>query len=246
MSIQTKVRFGVLTVLLGSPFILSPVLAADAKKITVAPQQKNENAALALLVEQILNSIDKSSLDIEFDGLNFQKKEGQDGKMELEYGALSGMLHFSQDWRVDLLPSNPEAPADSQISRLYPQLGADAKNLVAGISIEIRGEKMQTQLKFYSDFNPKTHSWRPRPLTLQISNQMNKSLLSIRLHSLSAQVKPNSVTPSQKDVTGTCESDKMQLDLASGKNKLMKVDCEFSGSFTEEGYKLQFKYLNRK
>lgn len=243
-----SIRSGFLTLVIGSVLTASPLMAAPQtpKPAPVSPNQ-TEALAMSALLEQVLNSVDKTSLDVEFDGLTItQGAATEETKVKADYASLSGMVQFNKDWNLDLVPVEPGVKVDPQISRLYPKLEADAKDLVAGVALEIRGDNIETSLRFFSGFDAKTQAWVPRPMTLQISNQMNKSLLSIRLHSLSAKVKSNTVNPSQRDVIGTCESDKLLLDLASGKNKLVKVACEFSGVVTEQGYQVRFKYMNRK
>ncbi|WP_413291095.1 hypothetical protein [Bdellovibrio sp. HCB337] len=238
MSSQRKIAGWVLGMVLAG----QPLLAADSKAVAVP--SPNEAKIMSALVEQVLNSIDKASLDIEFDGLSIQGGNGEN-KIEADYASLSGMVQFNRDWNVDIMPPGTGGNVDPQISRLYPEVGADSKNLVAGVSVVMRGQNIDTSLRFFSGYDSKSQSWLARPLTLQVSNQMNKALLSIRLHSLSAKVTANAVNPSQKDVKGTCESDKMLLDLVTGKNKIVKVGCEFDGNFSDKGYQINFKYMNR-
>lgn len=238
MSSQSKIAGLVMGVVLAA----QPLWAADSKAVPVKNPQ--EAAIMSALLEQVLNSIDKSSLDVQIDGLRISNLSGKN-KIEADYASLQGEVLFNKDWKVDIVPAGIGGGVDPQIARLYPQVAADAKNLVASVSLIMKGEDIDTSLRFYSDFNPKTQTWSPRPLTVQVANQMNKSLLNIRLHALNAKVTTNAVNPSQKDVKGTCESDKIRLDLITGKNKVEKVDCQFNGSFSDKGYEINFKYMNK-
>ena len=100
-------------------------------------------------------------------------------------------------------------------------------------------------MSFFSNYDAAKQLWIARPLTVKVTNHMNKELLTIRLFSLSAKKVANPKHPGLDDITGTCQSDKILLDLTTGRNKQVPVDCSFSGTVSEKGYKIQFKYANK-
>ncbi|HEX7675325.1 MAG TPA: hypothetical protein VF412_14210 [Bdellovibrio sp.] len=130
------------------------------------------------------------------------------------------------------------------MEKITPKLSADAKDLKLAVDVKMLPASVSIDARFFSSYDKKAKKWIPRPLTLKVTNQMKMALMTIRLHSLKATKKANAKDPNIQDISGSCESDKILLDLTTGQNKLVPVDCQFSGTMSDQGYKIQFKYAN--
>lgn len=211
-----------------------------------APNAGIENEIQARLLEQVLNSIEKASVDLNINDITIAN-DGE-GPMEVKTNdvSLNGMIGFGSDWSVDLVPTSTSAPANDQMKKLFPKLKAGAAALNLAVDLKMNATLATVKAKFYSGFDKKTKAWIPRPLVLKVTNQLNKNLLTIRIHSLTAEKRANSKDAKVQDIVGTCESDKMLFDFITGENKQVPVDCRFSGYLTEDGgYKISFKYATK-
>lgn len=222
-------------------FAQAHAAGAAAKDTTDA-----DNGIQARLLEQVLNSIDKASVDLNINDITIGA-EG-DGPTEVKTNDvnLNGMISFGSDWSVDLISAKPGEKNDPQIEKLYPKLSAGASTLDLAVDLKMTAKAATIQAKFYSGYDKKAKKWVPRPLVLKVTNQLNKSLLTIRLHSLTAEKHVSAQNPKIQEISGTCESDKVLFDFISGENKQVPVDCRFSGTMSDEGgYKISFKYATK-
>lgn len=208
-----------------------------------ALSQPEENKAMEHLVEQIFNTIDRSSIDFNINGITFES-EGEKSKVTTEDIQLTGMVSFAGNWEVDVITPKDAEP-ESKNQKIFPKIQADAKNLKIAVDIKVLPTSTNLQVRFFSHFDKNANKWIARPLTVKVANQMNKELLTIRLFSLQALRRVNLQDPALSEISGTCESDKIILDLATGKNRQVPVDCKFSGVMSEKGHKIRFQYMNK-
>lgn len=208
------------------------------------PVKTDENNVMARLTEQILNTINKSAIDLNINGISIDSQAAEGKQVRMDDVQLSGMVSFSGNWEVDLVEAD-ENKDSSQMQKVYPKLIIDSNNLHLAIDAKMQGDTQTIALRFFSHFDKTKQLWVPRPLTFKASNQMNKDLLTIRLFSLQMDKKLNKQNPNQSDINGICVSEKLLLDLATGKSKVQPVDCKFSGTMTDKGYKLNFRYANK-
>lgn len=213
-------------------------MAADANP-TVAAQQ--EPSIMTQLLEQVLNSVEQSAVDLNIDGITIDSQAKETVKTDSV--RLNGMIDFGSDWQVNLVNSS-SGDKNSSMEKITPKLSADAKDLKLAVDVKMLPASVSIDARFFSSYDKKAKKWIPRPLTLKVTNQMKMALMTIRLHSLKATKKANAKDPNIQDIAGSCESDKILLDLATGQNKLVPVDCQFSGTMSDQGYKIQFKYAN--
>jgi hypothetical protein len=205
--------------------------------------QPEENKVMEQLVEQILNTIDQSAIDFNVNGITFDS-EGGKSKVTTEDIQMNGIVSFAGNWEVDLI-NTKSSEKDSKTQKVFPKIQADAKNLKIAVDIKVLPNSANLQVRFFSHFDKSAGKWIARPLTVKVANQMNKELLTIRLFSLQALRRVSSQNPSQSEISGTCESDKILLDLSTGKNRQVPVDCKFSGVMTDKGHKIRFQYMNK-
>ena len=223
--------------------LLSLSLNSWAAPREMKASKAEENAMMARLTEQIFSSIDQSSIDLNINGISYDSAAAEGKQVRMDDVQLNGMISFAANWQADLI--EPDADADQQMQKVYPKLVIDANKLKLAVDLKMLANSETIQLKFFSHYDSKAKAWVARPLTLKASNQMNKDLLTIRLHSLNDERKVNAQNPNQQDISGTCVSDKVLLDMTTGKNKTVQVDCRFSGIMTDKGYKFQFRYANK-
>lgn len=205
--------------------------------------QPEENKVMEQLVEQIFNTIDRSAIDFNVNGISFDS-EGGKSKVTTEDIQMSGMVSFAGNWEVDVI-NTKSSEQESKSQKVFPKLQADAKNLKLAVDIKVVPNLATLQVRFFSHYDKNAGKWITRPLTVKVANQMNKELLTIRLFSLQALRQVNAQNPLLSEISGTCESDKILLDLTTGKNRQVPVDCKFSGVMTDKGYKVRFQYMNK-
>ncbi|MDG0817223.1 hypothetical protein [Bdellovibrio svalbardensis] len=215
--------------------LTSTVAVADTKS-------NSENAVMTQMLEQVLNSVEQSAVDLNIDGISIDSEAKQ---VTTDSVRLSGMISFGSDWQVELVPPSSDEKANDSLKKINPKLLADAKDLKLAVDLKMLANSVTIDARFFSRYDSKAKKWIARPLTLKVANQMNMALMTIRMHSLKAVKKANDKNPNIQDISGTCESDKILLDLTTGQNKQVPVDCRFSGTMTEKGYKIHFKYANQ-
>jgi hypothetical protein len=238
-----KMILGFLT---ASTLIAGQAPAAPANATTPANTAGMENDIQARLLEQVLNSIEKASVDLNIGDITVVSEGSGAPEVQTNDVSLSGMIGFGSDWKVDLVLSDQPQTANDPVQKIYPKLSAGAASLNLAVDLKMNAKQAVINAKFYSGFDNKTKKWLPRPLVLKVTNQLNKNLLTIRVHSLTAQKKVNAQNPKVQDIAGTCESDKMLFDFVAGGNKQVPVDCRFSGTLSENGgYKISFKYATK-
>lgn len=206
--------------------------------------EKEENKVMTRVMEQILNSIDQSAIDLNINGISVDTKD--ETPLQMDDVRLNGMVSFAGNWQVDLVEVKDQSEKSLQMKKVYPKLHGDAKNLKLAVDLKMVPNLMTLEAKFFSHHDRTKKQWIARPLTIKISNQMNKELLTIRLYSLKAEKKVSTKNPDVEVISGTCQSDKILLDLTTGQNRQVPVDCTFSGTLSKtEGHKLQFRYANK-
>lgn len=232
-----KMILGLVT---ATSLISGHAMAAGATNVGI------ENDIQARLMEQVLNSIEKASVDLNINDITVISSGEGEAEIKTNDVSLNGMVGFGSDWSVDLVPTKPGEPVNEQMKKLFPKLKAGAAALNLAVDLKMNATLATVKAKFYQGYDKKTKQWIPRPLVLKVTNQLNKNLLTIRIHSLTAEKRVNSKDSKIQDIVGTCESDKMLFDFITGENKQVPVDCRFSGYLSEEGgYKISFKYATK-
>jgi hypothetical protein len=221
-----------------------------AQAATKAPVSGNvENGVAKRMLEKILNSIETASVDINLNDVSVVGTKDASGEKKSEVqindASVDGMLSFGSDWNVDLVTPKDSTPHNNEIAKIYPRLSADASKLSLGIKITKKPKAATIQADFFSDYNPKVGHWEKRPLAIHLMNQINKSLLNVRIYSLTAEAKFNPKNLSVKEIHGTCKSDKILFDYDTGMNKQVEVSCVFNGVLTDKGYKLDLHWANK-
>lgn len=204
-----------------------------------APEQMTESEASISneIMGQLLNSIDKASLDFELDGATF-KDEG----FSFNSLRLAGVVKLNSDLSIDLGSQGNDT--SSQLNKVMPKLQLDTKNIYAAATVDKSSEKTNMSLEFYKSFDTKKNEWVSRPLTLLVSNKLNKALLKIKFNWVRAVINA-STTPGQPNtIKGTCSSEKVLVDIVSGGTRSVPVECEFSGTFLDDKYNINFNYKN--
>lgn len=228
---------------LGSLLIAGSTFAATATKNTSTP---STDSVQARLFEQVLNSIEQGSVDLNVNDLSISNDSAtQKTDVEMKDLTLTGILQFGSDWTVNLISSSSPSTENDPMQKVYPKLQAGAANLDLAVNVKMTSQNATIDAHFYGGYDRKNKKWIPRPLVLKVSNQLNKSLLTIRIRSLTAEKKVNANNPKVQDIVGSCDSDKIVYDFISGQSKTLTVDCSFSGTMTDQGYKLNFKYASK-
>ncbi len=222
--------------------IILGLLLTSSVAMAAETNSSSDNVVMTQFLEQVLNSVEQSAVDLNIDGMTIDSEAKEPVKTDSV--RLSGMISFGSDWQVDLTSPTPGEKESSSLKKINPKLLADAKDLKLAVDLKMLPASVTIDAKFFSRYDSKAKKWIPRPLTLKVANQMNMALMTIRIHSLKALKKTNDKNPNIQDVSGSCESDKILLDLTTGQNKQVPVDCQFSGTMTEKGYKIHFKYAN--
>ncbi len=221
--------------------LVSLSLNAWAAQAGQKASNPEENRIMARLTEQLFSKIDKASIDIDIGGISIDSSLPKGQQVKNEAVRASGIVSFMDNLQVDLM--EPSEDADAQMQKVYPKLVVGTKGQHVDFSFIMKPNGETLLVRFFA-FN-REKKWGPSSLTLKASNQMNKDLLTINLHSLTAERKIISQNPIQHEISGTCVSDKSLLDMTTGKVKTVQVDCKFSGTMTEKGYKLNFRYANK-
>lgn len=230
----------ILGALVASTLISGQVLAAGANATGM------DNEIQARLMEQVLNSIEKASVDLNIGDITIESNGDGPAKVQTNDVSLNGMVGFGSDWSLDLVVPKGGEPVNEQMMKVFPKLKAGAADLNLAVDLKMNAQIAKINAKFYSGYDKKAKKWLARPLVLKVTNQLNKNLLTIRIHSLTAEKRVNARNPKVQDIAGTCESDKMLFDFISGENKQVPVDCRFSGTLSEEGgYKISFTYATK-
>ncbi len=211
---------------------------------SIAAESTKEEASISSqLLEQVFNSIDQSQLDINIDSV---RVNSETEKIEKERLAINGILKFAKNWKVELVKTSENTAVANEMRKIYPLMTMDSSQLSMSFNYEVKDNKTKLQVNLFDKYDLKLKKWLTRPLTIQISNQLNKSLFKIRLHSFTLKLTPQENNELSQDVEGTCESDKELYDIVSGKTKLIPMNCKIIGTLDEKGYQLQVIYNNKK
>ncbi|MGE5085287.1 MAG: hypothetical protein ACM3MG_03240 [Bacillota bacterium] len=225
--------------------VATATLISGAAMAGDGPQKNPENEIQARMLEQVLNSIERASVDLNINDITISSDGQSPAVVKTNDLNLHGMINFSSDWSVDLVrgATSEASNENEQVKKLFPKLQAGAKNLTLAVDLKMNATLATINAKFFSGYDERANRWLPRPLVLKVTNQLNKNLLTIRVHSLSAKKQVNAKDPKIQDITGTCVSDKTLFDFTTGENRQVPVDCRFSGYLTQKGgYKISFKY----
>lgn len=200
------------------------------------PMSEEEASISDVIIGQLLDSVDKASVDFEVNG-TFESDKG----FILDGLTLNGLLKFNSDWKIDI---GEKRKSSTQLKKVMPVIKMDAKNLVASAKIMATSDIKNIDLDFFERYDAKK-GWLRRPLTLSISNQFNKSLITIRFNWLKAIIISSQDSSKPNQIKGSCYSEKILTDFQTGKPKTVPVQCEFDGYYSDKGHKINFKYVNR-
>lgn len=208
-----------------------------------ADSTKEESTISSQLLEQVFNSIDESQLDINIDSL---RVNSETEKIEKESLMITGIVKFAKNWKVELVKTSENTAVANEMRKIYPLMNMDSSQLFMAFNYEVKKNKTNLLVNLYEKYDLKLKKWIARPLTIQVSNQLNKSLFKIRLYSFAIKLTPQENNEIIEDVLGTCESDKELFDIVSGKTKLIPMNCKIIGTRSDKGYQLQVVYNNKK
>lgn len=215
-----------------------------------ADKASPESTVSARMIEQVLNSIESASIDLNIHSMSFKSTKDsktEESKSEVKFNDVDvkGMILFGSDWSADILTPKASTPKNAQTEKIYPKIMAGAKSLVLGVELKKTEKSSMIRAEFFSGFNSKTQRWEPRPLVVNVSNQMNKSLMKVRIHSLTVELRPTPKNPKVQIVSGTCKSDKFLLDPVTGQSRLVEVACLIKGTQSENGYDIDASWENK-
>lgn len=209
---------------------------AETKPATKSEAMTESEASVSnILIGQLLNSVEKASIDFEFAG-SFDSDKG----LVMDSLNLSGIMKFNDDWKVDLGAKKKDG---AQIKKVLPVIQMDAKKLVASTNISQMNDITTISLDFYDHYDKKTSAWVPRPLTVSVSNEFNTSLCTIKFNWIVAKITKSKDSKVSR-IKGTCSSEKKLFDFVANRNRIVPVQCEFSGTYSDQGYNIDFKYEN--
>jgi hypothetical protein len=233
---------------------------APVKKVTAGKSQKalatnktlepmtGADATVAnVLLEQLLNSVEKASVDFEVQGVIDSEKGFLPDTFKL-----TGLSEFNADWRAAIrVPKtgdekNQKDSSSDQIEKLIPIMQMDSKSLVTSVNVDQTKDQTKMNLEFFAPYDKKKKKWNPRPLMVTISNQLNKALIKIKFNWVKVEIAKSADETQPSLVKGICSSEKSLLDFTTGLNISVPVYCEFEGTYSEAGYNIRFKYLNAK
>lgn len=233
---------------LGTSLLSLSVLAADAPpRISQSPTpalpaaaEEQKQDLMGELLTAVLNNITQAQVDFQIEGQVEDKKGFQLNLLQLD-----GKVQFQSDVIQDVNLGDPKT-MDHNIKPLVPKIKLALKGLFFSFEVEQK-QQMTAKVRFYSGFDKNKQAWIQKPLLASVSNQLNSSLLAVVLHSIDMTKKDDPTNPDRSLIEGSCKSEKQMMDLATGRNVMKPVKCEFSG-FLEKGnkYKVNFKYVNQK
>lgn len=226
----------------------------NANRNTIAPQAAGtvapaatEETVMTQITEQILATVDRAAIDINARQISFSNlKNGGEPGISLNDVELKSRISLTSNLEVNLLqarPKNPDSNSSSQLQKVSPKLFIDTKGLIVAFDVKLKKSGDKAVATFYR-LDPRTKQPAPSPITFKTTTANNKDLFTIRLYSLEASRIADAQEPKKYNIVGSCLSDKIVLDFASGKTKEVPVNCEFSGIMTDEGYKLDFTYAD--
>jgi hypothetical protein len=216
--------------------------AATKTSLRKGEMSKDEASASSVFLSQLLSSVEKANLDFEVSG-----SYDPDNGMIADFLKGTSMVKFNSDWIVPPQTNNSESgEGSSEVSRIMPTLTIDAKDATAAVSMDRSVGVTSMSLNFYKGYDQKTKKWIPRPLTLSVSNELNKVFLQIRFNWFHVQINESLDPNKPATVKGTCDSVKVSNDMRNELNEaqVIPVKCEFSGTYGKDGPKIKFKFVN--
>ncbi|MGZ3775364.1 MAG: hypothetical protein ACXVCY_15535 [Pseudobdellovibrionaceae bacterium] len=218
------------------PAFADDTQGSDAK----APMTQSEASLSNIIIGNLLNSIETASVDFEIEDASLKSGEG----LSINALKLSGLVKLNSDLSVNL--GKTQETGGSQLNKVMPKIEMDSKNIFVNANVDKSAQGIKFSLEFYDRFDSKKKQWISRPLTFSVNNQLNKSLLKIKFNWVIAKVIMSQNPQQPNIVKGTCSSEKLLLDITTGLNRPVPVDCEFEGTYSEKGYNINFKYVSVK
>ncbi len=200
-------------------------LSAEKKK------EVDESKVNAKIIQTILSSIDRSSLDFEF--------EIATDKDEIRFNDLDFnlLLQMKQDMTFSVF--------EDENSKFKTEILLKTKNLIMAVHAEKQLLDGKLSIRFYSGFDPKTKNPIIKPLTAVLANKLRANLITLHLNSIDIISKDDVKNPNLMHIKGNCQSTKEIFNFVTSKIENKAASCYVEGTIEEGvGPKLKAGYKN--
>lgn len=231
---------------LGTTFILgmSSFAQAAGDAGPKVPMDAKESRVSSAFLVQLLNSIEKTSIDFETAG-SVDSKTGFNPDMMKG----KGIVEFGSDWTFPTSSAGKDGSSSSnEIDKIMPTITVDAKDLIGSLTVSRDSNVTDLFLDFYKGYDSTEKKWLKRPLSITANNQLSKEgpgLLKIKVYWVHIKLIQPTDTTKPTIVQGNCYSTKEQPNIINGEKREVEMICEIEGSYSKDDYHINYKYLNK-
>ncbi len=189
-----------------------------------------ESEAMNQTLANIFKAMSRSSINFSFDGAVIQAPNpDQDATTEIINLESQAYFSFSSEIVQDLISSAPSKPQSETEKQLIPKLHLATQDMLVVFDYK----NIQGNQKVHVDFLNAKKPDRNKPIALlvTVANQLNNSLIALRLHSIDLTLTRAPENKNKILVNGQCQSDKTVFDFFSNSEKTINMLCQFKGFY---------------